>query len=79
MLAVLTADLGLLLPSFSRVSRLTWHDLLPEEEIWVKLGGDCMKVHPQLCNVPTPNSPKKSFFLLAIPRSSLWAARSRRV
>ena len=25
-------------------SRLTWHDLLPEEEIWVKLGGDKREV-----------------------------------
>ena len=50
--------------SFGKVSRLTWHDLLPEDEIWVKLGGDkggsCMKVHAQLCNVPTPNSPNNT-------------------
>ena len=48
----------------NRVSRLTWHDTLPEEEIWVKLGGDkggsCMKVHAQLCNVLLPNSPKNT-------------------
>ena len=48
----------------NRVSRLTWHGMLPEEEIWVKLGGDkggsCMKVHAQVCNVPMPNSPRNT-------------------
>ena len=47
-----------------RASRLTWHDKLPSDEIWVKLGGDkggsCMKVHAQLCNVPSPNSPRNT-------------------
>ena len=49
---------------FGRLSRLTWHNWMPQQEIWVKLGGDkggsCMKVHAQLCNVPNPNSPKNT-------------------
>ena len=48
----------------NRVSRLTCHDTLPEEDIWVKLGGDkggsCLRMHAQLCNVPMPNSPKNT-------------------
>ncbi len=41
--------------------RLTWHDgIIPEEEIWVKLGGDkgggSFKMNFQLLNVPKPNS-----------------------
>ena len=47
-----------------RACRITWDKGMPEGEVWVKLGGDkggsCMKVQAQLCNVPTPNSPKNT-------------------
>ena len=50
--------------SYFRAARITWDGGLPEGEIWGKLGGDkggsCMKVHAQLYNVPTPNSPKNT-------------------
>ncbi len=43
------------------LERLTWHDgIIPEEEVWVKLGGDkgggSFKMNFQLLNVPHPNS-----------------------
>ena len=41
--------------------RLTWHDgIIPDTEIWVKLGGDksgkTFKMNFQIVNVPAPNS-----------------------
>ncbi len=39
---------------------LTWHEIIPPEEIWVKIGGDkggsSMKTSFQICNVRNPNS-----------------------
>lgn len=40
---------------------LTWHDgIIPEDEIWVKVGGDkgggSFKMNFQICNVVNPNS-----------------------
>ena len=40
---------------------LTWHDgMIPEDEIWIKIGGDkggsSFKMNFQICNVATPNS-----------------------
>ena len=45
--------------------RLTWHSgVIPEDEIWIKVGGDkgqgSMKISFQICNVPHPNSCKNS-------------------
>lgn len=41
--------------------RLVWHEGIPSEEIWVKIGGDkgggSFKAAIQLLNVPSPNSP----------------------
>ena len=55
----------------SSTSLLTWHGgIIPEDKIFVKLGGDhgqkSMKLAFQLANVPRPNSTKKycSFFSL---------------
>ena len=52
-----------------RASQITWDKGMPEGEVWVKLGGDkggsCMKVHTQICNVPTPNSPKNTSVFMA--------------
>lgn len=43
-----------------RVQRLTWSKSIPEDEIWVKLGGDkggsSFKMNFQIVNVPNPNS-----------------------
>ena len=43
------------------VGRLTWHNgIIPETEVWVKLGGDkggnTTKMNFQIVNVLTPNS-----------------------
>lgn len=43
-------------------NQLTWHNgAIPEDEIWVKLGGDkgggTFKMNFQVCNVLHPNSP----------------------
>eukprot|EP00731_Ephydatia_muelleri_P003359 Em0001g3359a len=43
------------------VGRLTWHNgIIPQTEVWVKLGGDkggnTTKMNLQIVNVPTPNS-----------------------
>ena len=39
---------------------LTWHGVIPEDELWLKLGGDkghgSFKFNMQLCNVLHPNS-----------------------
>ena len=47
-----------------RVHRLTWHEGMPKDEVWVKLGGDkgggTFKAGFQLCNVPKPNSPENT-------------------
>ena len=45
-----------------RLERLTWHeDVLPTDEIWVKLGGGkgggSFKMNFQIVNVPCPNAP----------------------
>ena len=45
----------------NRLNRLTWHGkLIPDREIWVKIGGDkggtTLKASFQGCNVARPNS-----------------------
>ena len=47
------------------ISRLTWHDgAIPEEEIWLKIGGDkgggTFKMSFQVANIPNPNSPENT-------------------
>ncbi len=47
------------------VHRLTWHEeRLPQDEIWVKIGGDkgggSFKMNFQICNVHNPNSPNNT-------------------
>lgn len=46
------------------VHRLTWHGILPEEEVWVKIGGDkgggSFKMNFQVVNIHHPNSPKNT-------------------
>lgn len=42
------------------MSRLTTHEVIPSDEIWIKLGGDkggeSMKLNFQIANCPNPNS-----------------------
>ena len=43
-----------------RLNRLTWHDIIPPDEIWIKIGGDkggtSFKMNFQIMNVSHPNS-----------------------
>ena len=47
-----------------RVHRLTWHESIPPDEIWVKIGGDkgggSFKMNFQICNLHHPNSPSNT-------------------
>lgn len=60
-----------ILPSIIIIIRqpagLTWHTVIPEKEIWLKLGGDkghgSFKLNLQLCNVEHPNSQKNTSLL----------------
>ena len=40
--------------------RLTWHGIIPDDEIWVKVGGDkggkTFKMSFQIAHTPNPNS-----------------------
>ena len=42
------------------VHRLTWHGIIPSDEVWVKLGGDkgatTFKMSFQIVHTPNPNS-----------------------
>lgn len=39
---------------------LTWHGVIPDDEVWVKVGGDkgskTFKMSFQICHTPNPNS-----------------------
>ena len=52
---------------FRTPTGLTWHDTIPQQEIWLKLGGDkghgSFKLNLQLCNVLHPNSQKNTCLL----------------
>ena len=53
--------INIIMTCVSRLNRLTWHDgVIPDEEVWVKLGGDkggsSFKASFQIVNVPQPNS-----------------------
>ena len=53
----------------SSVPRLTWHEgAIPEEEVWIKIGGDMgggtFKMCFQLCNTTNPNSPQNTCVFL---------------
>ena len=52
-----------------RLNNLTWHDIIPEREIWIKLGGDkggnSFKLTFQIVNTLHPNSPYNAHILLA--------------
>lgn len=46
---------------------LTWHDVIPQDTLWLKLGGDkgrgSFKLNLQLCNILHPNSQKNTILL----------------
>ena len=46
---------------------LTWHQVIPRNEIWLKLGGDkghgSFKLNLQLCNIQHPNSQRHTTLL----------------
>ena len=45
-------------------SCLVWHSGIPENEVWIKIGGDkgggSFKMNSQIVNVPSPNSPQNT-------------------
>ena len=44
-----------------RAGRLTWHDVIPSDEVWIKLGGGgTFKMSFQIVNVPSPNCPQNT-------------------
>ena len=50
----------------NKSNKLTWHEgLIPQDEIWVKIGGDkrggSFKVAFQAANLPCPNSTQHTF------------------
>ena len=52
--------------SFVSNDMLTWHDdVIPSNEIWIKLGGDkgggTFKMTFQICNTQNPNSPSNTY------------------
>ena len=61
---------------FHSINRLTWHNgTLPEDELWLKIGGDkgggTFKMSFQVANTPNPNSPENTivFSLFEAPDS----------
>ena len=67
-------ELNQYLYNISRNNRLTWHDgMIPEDEIWVKIGGDkgggSFKMSFQICNVPHPNSVENTCVFAAFEAS----------
>ena len=55
------------LPCIRASEGLTWHGVIPTDEIWLKIGGDkgrgSFKLNIQLCNIPHPNSQKNTYLL----------------
>ena len=54
-----------LMVNYSSVHRVTWHEgAIPEDEVWLKLGGDkgggTVKLCFQHLNVPCPNAPENT-------------------
>lgn len=56
----LTAKVVEFLDKYDRLDKLTWNDHIPEDEIWVKIGGDkggsSFKMNFQVMNLENPNS-----------------------
>ena len=62
---------------------LTWHnEILPEDEVWIKIGGDkgggTFKLNVQLANTKNPNSRLNTNIIAVFQandsRSNLWTA-----
>ena len=68
------------------VHRLTWHNgAIPENEIWVKIGGDMggktFKMTFQICNVKAPNATQNTcvFLIFEAPDTytNMWIGLDR--
>ncbi|GFO14647.1 amine oxidase [Plakobranchus ocellatus] len=61
-----------LLDGYKRHGYLTWHDQIPESEIWVKIGGDhgkdSFKLNLQVLNVEHPNSKLMTVMIGMVPQ-----------
>ena len=58
-------DKGLIINRLISVHRVTWHEgAIPEDEVWLKLGGDkgggTLKMCFQHLNVSSPNAPENT-------------------
>ncbi len=55
------------------MDKLTWHDFIPSNEIWIKIGGDkggsSFKMSFQIVNVAKPNSVKNSTVFVLLEAS----------
>ena len=59
-----------LLDQYDKEGKLTWHnDTIPQDEIWVKVGGDhgggSFKITLQTANIANPNSKRNTCLLIA--------------
>lgn len=63
-------NLNLLFQIF-RLGMLKWHEVIPPEEIWVKIGGDkggaTFKEMFQIVNIDSPNAPRITVVFCAFP------------
>ncbi|KAJ8018162.1 hypothetical protein HOLleu_44000 [Holothuria leucospilota] len=61
------------LEGYDRLGMLTWHGIIPEDEVWVKIGGDkgggTFKEMFQIANVACPNAPRHTVVICAFPAS----------
>lgn len=52
---------------------LKWHEVIPEGEIWIKIGGDkggaTFKEMFQVANIDSPNAPRNTVVFCAFPAS----------
>ncbi|KAJ8018292.1 hypothetical protein HOLleu_43792 [Holothuria leucospilota] len=59
------------LEGYERLNLLTWHGVIPENEIWVKIGGDkggaTFKQMFQVANVENPNAPRNTIVFCIFP------------
>ena len=71
----LTQFLKELLHNYKKANMLVWKDGMPENEIWVKLGGDhggkSFKLCLQVCNLERPNVKQNTIVIACMPARDL--------
>ena len=60
-----------LLHNYKRTNMLVWEDGMPDDEVWIKVGGDhggkSFKLCLQICNVRKPNAKQNTFVIACMP------------